>query len=385
MHLPTCPHQDKAFFELLTQNPDLDQRDNRGKRHSMPLVLMGVVMALLSDRDGNLSAIHRHLKNHFHALCLHLTIEATNAISRAQLARMLAQVNQPVLAGSVQQHYGLRLSEEFADWLSGDGKELRGSIAKGHKRGEVCVSIIVQADQAVVAQTHYNGTKESERPAIAKLLKDRLLIGKKIVLDALHLTPTLLDAIHHHQGRYLIGLKSNQSVLRRLCFIQTILHKPAFERVDAPERGHGRQDERQYACYTLVGLKLAPRWAKSGLTTVVVVTRVRRTLAGLEIGQTVSYFVSNEAVLTQTQAEALYVAIRGHWQIETMHYCRDMVLAEDDHRSKFMIIQRVMSGLRTLTLSLLQSLKPQNMTAQLQDFADNVQSLLDFLRLKRVL
>lgn len=382
MHSATCPDQDKAFFALLTQDPTLDQGDNRGKKHAMPLVLMGVVMALLAGRDGNLSAIHRHLKNHFHKLCLDLTIQLATPISRAQLPRLLAQVNQPVLARLVQQHYGLRLPEEFAQWLSGDGKELRGSIAKGHKRGEVCVSIIAQTQQTVVAQTHYNGTKESERRAIANLLNDTLLFGKKIVLDALHLTPTLLDAIHHHQGRYLIGLKANQSVLRRLCFIQTMLHKPAFEQVDAPERGHGRQDERQYACYTLVGLKLAPRWAKSGLTSVVVVTRVRRTLAGVEIGRTIRYFVSNEAV---SQAEALYVAIRGHWQIETMHYRRDMVLAEDAHRSKFMIIQRVMSGLRTLTLSLLQSLKPKNMAAQLQDFADNVQSLLDFLRLKRVL
>ena len=179
MHLPTCPDQDKAFFDLLTQHADLDQRDNRGKKHAMPLVLMGVVMALLSDRDGSLSAIHRHLKNHFHALCLHLTIQATNAISRAQLPRLLAQVNQPVLAELVQQHYGLTLSEEFTDWLSGDGKELRGSIAKGHKRGEVCVSIIAQADQAVVAQMHYNGAKESERPAIANLLKNKLLIDKR--------------------------------------------------------------------------------------------------------------------------------------------------------------------------------------------------------------
>ena len=68
-----------------------------------------------------------------------------------------------------------------------------------------------------------------------------------------------------------------------------------------------------------------------------------------------------------------------------MHYRRDVVLAEDAYRSKFMVIQRVTSGLRTLTLSLLHSLKPRNMTAQLQDFSDNVQDLLDFLRLKRVL
>lgn len=385
MYPATYPDQDKAFFVLLAQTPDLDSRDNRGKKQSMPLVLMGVVMALLAGRDGNLSAIHRHLKNHFEALCLRLSQQTTNAISRAQLPRLLAKINQPRLAHLLQQHYGLELPDEFTQWLSGDGKELRGSIAKGHKRGEALVSIIAQTQHQVVAQTYYNGAKESERPAIVNLLTNRELLNRKIVLDALHFTPKLLDTIHDHQGRYLVGLKSNQFTLHRLCLIQTLLHKSTFERVDAPERGHGRQDQRSYGCYSLVGLKLAPRWAKSGLTTVVVVTRVRRTLAGVEVGQTVSYFVTNEVVTTQAEANALYDAVRGHWQIETMHYQRDVVFAEDDYRSKFMTTHRVISSLRTLAMSLLYSMKPKNMAAQLNDFADNVQQLLDFLRLKRVL
>lgn len=385
MHSPTCPDQDKAFFLLLKQTPDLDTRDNRGKKQSMPLVLMGVVMALLARRDGNLSAIHRHLKNHFQVLCLQLSQQATNAISRAQLPRLLAKVNQPRLAQLLQQHYGLKLPDEFTQWLSGDGKELRGSIAKGHKRGEVCVSIIAQNQDGVVAQAYYNGTKESERPAIINLLTDKALLTGNIVLDALHLTPKLLEAIHHQQGRYLIGLKSNQFILHRLCLLQSLFHKPTFERVDARERGHGRQDERSYGCHSLVGLKLAPRWAKSGLTTVVVVTRIRRTLAGDEVGRTVSYFVTNEAVKTAAAADTLYDAIRDHWQVETMHYRRDVVLAEDEYRSKFMTTHRVMSDLRTLAMSLLYSLNPKNMAAQLNDFADNVHQLLDFLKLNRIL
>ncbi len=119
--------------------------------------------------------------------------------------------------------------------------------------------------------------------------------------------------------------------------------------------------------------------------TVVVVTRVRRTLGGAEVGQTVSYFVTNEVVTTQAEANALYDAVRGHWQIETLHYQRDVVFAEDDYRSKFMTTHRVISSLRTMAMSLLYSMKPKNMAAQLNDFADNVQQLLDFLRLKRVL
>jgi predicted transposase YbfD/YdcC len=384
MHSVTCPAQDRAFFALLAQQTDLDNRDNRGKRHTMAFVLMGVVMALLAGRDGKLSAIHRHMKNQFEALCLALSIQPTRVISRAQLPRLLAQVNYSLLTHLVQQHYGFALPEGFTDWLSGDGKELRGSIQTGQQRGEVCVSIVTQK-QAVVAQTYYNGTKESERPAIASLLTNNGLLDKKIVLDALHLIPSLLQAIHQATGTYLIGLKANQRLLRRSCLIQTLMAKPAFERVDAPVRGHGRIDQRTYRCYSLAALTLDKRWAFSGLTTVVVVTRVRQTLAGVERGQTVSYFVTNRAISSQWEADSFYDAIQGHWSIEVVHYRRDVVLAEDACYSKSSGLQRTLSSLRTLVMNLLQWLNPPNMVAQLQRFAERVQELIDFLRLKRVL
>jgi len=384
MRLATCPQQDRAFFALLEQQPALDERDNRGKIHSLPLVLIGVVMALLAGRDGNLSAIHRNMKNQFQTLCDTLSLQATRLISRSQLPRLLARVNYTLLAQLIQQHYGLELPEGFADWLSGDGKELRGSIAKGHQRGEVCVSIVTQT-QAVVAQTYYNGTKESERPAIINLLTNNDLLDKKIVLDALHLVPSLLEAIHQAKGTYLIGLKANQRLLRRLCLLQTLVHKPVFERVDASLRGHGRIDQRTYGCYSLAALTLAKRWARSGLATVVVVTRVRKTLAGVETARTVSYFVTNRSMTSQEEAASFYDAIQGHWSVEVLHYRRDVILSEDACRSKFSAVQRTLSSLRTLTMSLLQWLNPPNMAAQLQQFAERVQELIDFLRLKRVL
>lgn len=384
MHLPTCPHQDKAFFALLEQDPDLDGRDARGRKHALALVLMGVLMALLAGRDGNLSAIQRHMKNQFQTLCQSLSLEVTRVISRPQLPRLLACVNYPRLAWLVQQHYGFSLPKDFAQWLSGDGKELRGSIAPGQQRGDVCVSIVAQTE-AVVVQTYYHGAKESERPAVVNLLTDNDLLDKKIALDALHLVPSLLEAIQGKQGSYLIGLKANQGLLRRQCLIQTIVHPPLFVGVDEPRRAHGRLEERTYGCYSLVGLVQAKRWTNSGLTTVVVVTRVRRTLAGVETARTVSYFVTNRGVSSQPEADELYAAIRGHWRIETMHHRRDVVLAEDSCQSKFSALQRTLSSLRTLTLNLLHSLKPKNMAAQLNDFADHVEELIAFLRVKRVL
>ncbi len=121
------------------------------------------------------------------------------------------------------------------------------------------------------------------------------------------------------------------------------------------------------------------------MATLVRVVRIRQTLAGVETSRTTSYFVSNQPVSTTRGACQLYDAIRSHWQIDTMYYRRDVVLAEDATRSISKGLQWVLSSLRTLTLSLLSSKNPPNMWAKLEGFADDVQALLAFLKLKRVL
>lgn len=53
-----------TFYEKAQRSAKLDMRDIRGKIHDMPLILTEFILALLCNRDGNLSSIHRHMKNH---------------------------------------------------------------------------------------------------------------------------------------------------------------------------------------------------------------------------------------------------------------------------------------------------------------------------------
>lgn len=54
----------KTFFEELQSNEKIDNRDNRGKVHKLALILVELVLALLSNRDGNQSSVHRHMDKH---------------------------------------------------------------------------------------------------------------------------------------------------------------------------------------------------------------------------------------------------------------------------------------------------------------------------------
>lgn len=380
-----CQAKASSFFQLLQCTPGLDERDNRGKKHNMAFVITGLTLAMFCGRDGKLSGLHRHMVNHFEELCVAVCFWPDRAISRAQLPLLLADTNGEIFSRLLFDWFGLSLDEQIKNWFSVDGKELRGSIQPGHKRGEACVSALAQLTEQVVGQTYYNGTKESERPAVRKLLVDSGLCSQKITLDALHLVPKTLNAIHGAEGVYLVGLKSNQAHLYRYCFCKALTEKGDYARTDEPERAHGRLDQRSYTSYSLPPDALAPRWQKAGMGTLIEVSRSRKKLDGSLVSQETCYYVSNARPASQAEAEDIFNAIRGHWLVEVMHHQRDVTLAEDKMRSGSQPLNRLMSGLRTMTLNLIRRLRPKNMAAQIDEFADRFPILIQFMNQQLVL
>ncbi len=266
-----------------------------------------------------------------------------------------------------------------------DGKELRGSIQTDHTRGEVCVSALAHDSQEIANQAYYNGAKESERPTVRQLLNETGLYNQKLTLDALHLIPLTLKAIHGADGVYVVGLKANQAHLYRYGICSSLINKAAYERSDAAQRGHGRIDQRHYCCLAVSPFAVALRWKDAGISTLIGVKRIRQGIDGSERTEEVSYFLSNAQPANQTEADELFDAIRQHWRIEAMHYQRDVTWAEDVLRTGNQAISRLMSSLRTLTINLLRRVKPKNMAAQLDEFADRFHTLIQFMKQEMVL
>ncbi len=133
-----CQPNSRSFFEKLQSAEGLNLRDNRGKRHDLAVVLVGVTLAVLSNRDGCLSSIHRHLANYYEQLVLVLGVKKLRPVSRQQLPRILENVSVTVFDDLIFSHFGVKLNEKERGWLAVDGKELRGSIEAGDKRGARC-------------------------------------------------------------------------------------------------------------------------------------------------------------------------------------------------------------------------------------------------------
>jgi hypothetical protein len=304
-------------------------------------------------------------------------------ISRAQLPLLLAKVDGVRFAGLLFEWFGFVLDDEHKQWFSLDGKELRGSLQPGDTRGEVIVSAVSHQNGQVLAQAYYCGAKESERPTVAELIEKHKLASQKLSLDALHMIPSTLRQIGKAGGQYVVGLKANQPHLYQLCTVTDLFKIADYERIDAKVTCHGRVEQRTYRCFTLPHSALHQRWQPTGLCTLICVLR-QREISG-NLGEEVSYYVSNQQPTDQSEADELFNAVRGHWVVEVMHHKRDVTLSEDDLRTKKVGVNRLVGSLRTLVINLLEGMNSKNMTAQMDTFADKFSVLIQFLTQQMVL
>jgi predicted transposase YbfD/YdcC len=324
-----CQEDNRSFFEKLQRVEGLDLRDNRGKRHDLAMVLVGVVIALLSNRDGNLSSVQRHLKNHIGKLAEVLGAEQKKAVSRSQLPLILGAVSVTVFDKLLFESYGIELNAAERQWFAVDGKELRGSIESGRKRGEAVVQAVSHVGRQVAAQDYYSGEKESEVPVVRNLLEGSRLASQKISLDALHCKPATLEIIARRKGKYVVGLKGNQKRLKRQVSL-TSENRPFLANLETLEKGHGRIESRRYEFYDILEMKKGARWQGCQIKTAIKVKRERVAVKSGKASAEESYYLSNIV----GSYEELAAAVRLHWQVETNNQIRDVSFKEDDLRSK---------------------------------------------------
>lgn len=324
-----CPEDNRSFFEKLQNEKGLDLRDNRGKRHDLAVILVGVMLALLSNRDGNLSSIQRYVKNHYERLVEVLGVEKKRPVSRSQLPIILAEVSVSVFDRMLFENYGIKLNELEQKWFAIDGKELRGSIETGCKRGEAIVQAVSHEDLQVVAQEYYAGEKETEVPTVRQLLQDNGLSKQKVSLDALHCKPRTLEIMTREGGKYLVGLKENQKQLKKQICLATE-NQSYLMKLKTQEKGHGRIETRIYQFYDVLELEKDERWRDCQIKTAIKVKRERIEIKTGKTSMEESFYVSNEV----GKYEELAQAVRLHWQVETNNQIRDVSLKEDKMRSK---------------------------------------------------
>ncbi len=371
-------NEETTFYQEIQTAPGLDERDARGRKRNLPLVLVGLILGMLRNRDGNLSSLHRSMINLHEDLCAALSIDNEPVISRAHLPRILLKINLQVFENLVFKKFGIKLSEDEKRWFAGDGKEMRGSIEKGDKRGEVIVQIVEHESRQAVAQSFYNGTKESEKPCLQELVAEKGLHKIKLTVDALHLYPAFTEPINVNGGLFLAGLKNNQKELMEELQHHMTLTKPIGQSKTV-DKGHGRLEIRKYTVYPIQKANIDERWDGSNLQTLIKVEREVEYLKTNELYTEISYYVTNGK---PENYEEYFEAVRRHWSIEVNNHSRDVILKEDRLRTKIKSVTRALANCRTLVLEIIRLRKPKNRVALLESFQDKFSCLI--LALKEV-
>ncbi len=383
----------KTLIERLDTIPD--NRDNRGKRHALSFVLACVLMAILSNRS-TLSSIQRFIQHKITWLKTLFDAPTATVVSRAQLPNILASADWTAFNQVLTELFDLCLDQEAGEWKAVDGKSLKGTIAdvsQAHEHERI-VTLVGHDSHAVFGHQPFSGAKDSEVTVTREMLAQMDMEGEAFSFDAGHAYPDTLAPIHAAGGVYLVQVKQNQPQLAAALAQcaeqadaaetpQSAPAEPTASRLvgvvlSSVDKGHGRLDIRTGRVLELAPEQIESRWERTGMQTLIVMDRQSDELKTGTHSDERSYYVSN--LSTSGHEQELFDAVRGHWRVESMNWVRDVTLHEDQVRTKNPHTGQMLSGLRTMALTVLQALHSMNLTATLEGFIDQPETLRDLLR-----
>jgi predicted transposase YbfD/YdcC len=247
--------------------------------------------------------------------------------------------------------------DQFADCLRGqgvaiDGKVLRGSFDRAAGQSALHTITAFATRTRICLRQMTVDSKSNEIPAVPDLLKLMDLDGAIVTLDAMHCQVDTAQAIVDARAEYILTVKGNQPSLYELLhdlFIDAAEESSGVKTrtLITRDRGHGRDERRQYQTMAPPDHPLLKRWP--GLRSITLAYRtVER--SGKE-HEEIMFYLSSLTPKVKTIAEH----IRGHWSIEnSLHHILDVTFTEDSSRIRKGSGPEITAGLRRMALDILQ-------------------------------
>jgi len=368
---------EQKFIHALKELPDT--RDNRGKRHSLVMLIVTVVFATLVSRS-KVSSIHRYMDNKIQWLREITGIHDAKVISRAHLPRMLTKLDWVALSVVINDCYGEQVKALILDeWISADGKVLRGTLKSGEK--QAIIHAVSHESRIDVAQACQAGDKSSEITVMREFMKETGLEKSKMSLDAHHCNPETMAQIEQAGGQYLIQVKENQPKLLEYC--RNLGGQLSFAETVDYDLSHGLVCTREAHLHQLNLSAIDSRWSKSGLRTLVIMNREAFNKATQEISDETSYYLSNyQHEHKQHTVSHLAKVIRGHWVVESNNWQLDVTFGEDSVKTKNGSQALIMGKLRCFSMNLIRWSKKgiNNFQASIEKFTDSPDALISMLK-----
>jgi predicted transposase YbfD/YdcC len=264
--------------------------------------------------------------------------------------------------------------------LAIDGKALRGSMKRGADLAGL-LAVVTHRLALTVAQVPL-ATKEGELTGVRPLLRDLVLTGLVVTVDAQFTQPDLAETIGAQGGDYVMRVKANQPTL--LLAVRRLLSPEHYERTrrrstQTHELGHGRSETRHLVAHALTPAQQQDLdWPHAAQVFVVRSQRVRQ---GKPVGQPTLIYGVTSLPAAAAGPERLLRLYRGHWTVENrVFWERDVAFGEDRSPARAKNLVGVLACLRGAVLTLVRVHDAgHGITHQLRRFNANRASALEAL------
>jgi len=252
-----------------------------------------------------------------------------------------------------------------------DGKALRRAYQRGRSHmPPVMVTAWSASTRMALANTLAPGNNEAA--GALELIELLCLKGCVVTMDALHCRHDTAQAIIERGGDYVLAVKANQpGLLRTAKAAIAQAERKNVPKVTTRDADHGRKEVR-----TALVAPAKEMAGQHGFPGVVAVARIRSKRGSDETIE--RYFL----LTRRYTPERLLTIVRKHWGIEnTLHWTLDVVLDEDNARSRKDHAPQNLAVLRRLALNIVRA-HPDTKTsirAKLKRAAWNDKFLIEML------
>jgi predicted transposase YbfD/YdcC len=360
---------DNNLINYLEQIPD--NRSKKGLRHPLPLVLLIIIMAIMSEEYGY-RAIGRFIERHRLALIKILSIPQSRVPSYSVIRRVMMGLDYEEVVKQLNAWLKEYAIVPTSEWISGDGKALKNTVTNYSEAEQNFISIVSLFSHQkglVIGVKVIENKKKSEIVAIQDLLELLDLKGVVFTFDALHCQKKTLDEIVDSGNDYLVKVKGNQRNLHKVIENHTKEQEPLKIYTDK-EKTRNRQSERKVEVFS-VPPNLDPKWHHVGC----VIKVERKGMRGNEPYHRVGYYMSSLPPSCKRLAEG----IRGHWLIENrLHWVKDVVQVEDRSPQKVGSAPINLSLFKTWVLTLVRLNGYDSLTDAIANLSHNLRYMLSF-------
>ena len=329
-----------------------DQRVINRSAHKLVDIIAIAILGILCGADGWVAIeTYGQAKEEW----LSTFLELPNGIpSHDTFGRVFSALDPEILETNFQAWIKVIVEELGLEVIAIDGKNLKGSYDREKSlKSLTMVSAWSSSHRLVLAQVAVD-QKSNEITAIPVLLEQLDLQDSIITIDAMGTQTAIAKQIKAAGADYILTLKGNHPSLAKEAQNwfsnnredNNIRVLTTEVTIDA---GHHRLEKRRFWQVAVeevfFQVKIA-QWA--GLQTLVIEESTR--ILWHQTTHSVRFFLSS----LNPQFPNFSTAIRSHWSIENqLHWCLDVVFAEDDSRIRKDHAPRNMSILRRFALNLL--------------------------------